>query len=404
VTFSEDVDAGCVDDDPLIFANLDIDEDECDGLDAEVEAEPDKSTPVKIKRGIQRDYMRAIQDRLKIEVAGKTKALEKTWLLDYLQTNDGWIRKEQALSFFKKLNSPKQSPSTYSDTNIRWHNQNKFYYRDIKVWLPDILLMGGCCPVCPTCKSDRHVTRHGFNSNHIGREMKIVGLTENYFILTCRYKCSSCHDKRKDLEKTTHADNDEATHSRLKYTFMGWDPESLPLTAFGAGDEFPAILTWRAGLDKTLVDMMRPEFDKGTRPEAFSDMIPELHAKNFTRSWLRYEREFKFEKRKINGQSWDDLGSFDDEEKWADKVPTGPYIGYAYKRVSATLRCHFSKEVKKRGANHLSTDVSYKEPKNLCQHKGHSIFNGLVTATNEIGEVRLQYHVVSDSHDQSKTP
>ena len=40
----------------------------------------------------------------------------------------------------------------------------------------------------------------------------------------------------------------------------------------------------------------------------------------------------------------------------------------------------------------------------MCQYQGNSIFKGLVTATNEVGEVRLQFHVVSDSHDQAKTP
>jgi hypothetical protein len=40
--------------------------------------------------------MRALQNRLQIEVANKTKALEKKWLLEHLRQNEGWIRKEQA--------------------------------------------------------------------------------------------------------------------------------------------------------------------------------------------------------------------------------------------------------------------------------------------------------------------
>ena len=76
-----------------------------------------------------------------------------------------------------------------------------------------------------------------------------------------------------------------------KWTFLGWDPGAIPLTAFGRGDEFPAFFTWHAGLDKTLLDMMRFEFDKGMRPESFSNMILELHAKEYTRAWLKYERE-----------------------------------------------------------------------------------------------------------------
>jgi hypothetical protein len=261
------VDAG-FDDDPAIIANLDIDDDVGDDLDEGAEAEAANVEPEKLKRGVQNDYMRAIQERLKKEIGNKTKAFEPDWLMSYLKETDCWIRKENAQSIIQKLRSSKQSQSTYKDADVLWKRQNKPYYRDVKVWLPDILLLGGCTPFCPTCKSDRHVNRHGFNTNHIARE--IIGLRENYHIMTSRYKCTACEQRKKDLVRQAVA-NGSTIPVKLKYTFMGWDPESLPLTAFGAGDQFPAFLTWRAGLDKSLIDMMRPAFDKGMRPEAFSD-------------------------------------------------------------------------------------------------------------------------------------
>ena len=58
------------------------------------------------------------------------------------------------------------------------------------------------------------------------------------------------------------------------------------------------------------------------------------------------------------------------------------------------------KEVKKRGAERLHWDVSYKVCKHLCQFHGKSIFKGLVTATNEYGEIRIQFNVVTDGQDQ----
>ena len=45
-------------------------------------------------------------------------------------------------------------------------------------------------------------------------------------------------------------------------------------------------------------------------------------------------------------------------------------------------------------------DVSYKEAKHLGKYHGESVFKGLVTATNEVGEIRIQFHVVTDGHDQ----
>eukprot|EP00956_Cyclotella_meneghiniana_P003609 scaffold4428_cov57-Cyclotella_meneghiniana.AAC.1 len=411
ITFTEEIDPG-VDMDPMIVADLDVDDDDsCGALDEAAEPEPEVVEPTKLKRGVQLDYMRAINDRLWAEVRDKTKAFEPKWLIEHLKHNDGWVRKEQAKSIIQMLKSKNQSESTFKDATVSWSLQNKLYYRDIKVWLPDILMLGGFAPFCPTCKCNSHVSIRACHSNHIGR--LIIGLTQNYHVLTVQYKCGQCEEKKKQLVReaiaTAAATGEPQPKVKYQYTFMGWDPESLPLTAYGCGDEFPALLSPRAGIDKTLVDMMRAEFDKGTRPEAFSNMILELHAKEHTRSWLRYEREYSFEIQKkarlgLDVNCWDEFSSFNDSARWNDSVPTGKYFASVYKKHSRSIRSHLNKEVKKRGATVLSSDVSYKEARNLCQHKGHAVYNGLDTKTNECGEVRLQYHVVSDSHEQSVAP
>ena len=67
---SEDVNLGSDKDDPIIVANLDID-DNTDALDDGVEAEAENTPACKVKRGVHQDYMRAIYARLRYEVAGK---------------------------------------------------------------------------------------------------------------------------------------------------------------------------------------------------------------------------------------------------------------------------------------------------------------------------------------------
>ncbi len=42
----------------------------------------------------------------------------------------------------------------------------------------------------------------------------------------------------------------------------------------------------------------------------------------------------------------------------------------------------------------------YKEAKHLGQYHGESIFRALITATNHVGEIRVQFHVVTNRHDQ----
>mmetsp|Transcript_13267 Transcript_13267/g.33624 ORF Transcript_13267/g.33624 Transcript_13267/m.33624 type:complete len:97 (-) Transcript_13267:146-436(-) len=56
--------------------------------------------------------------------------------------------------------------------------------------------------------------------------------------------------------------------------------------------------------------------------------------------------------------------------------------------------------MKKRGATRLHWDASYKEPKHLSRFRGEQIFKALITATNELGEIRFQFHVVTDGHEQ----
>ena len=196
VEFAEDVDDGLDRDEPEIVANLDIDDEIGDDLDDGINAEPDDYTPKKLaKRGVQHDYMRAVHDRLRCEVAGKVKGLEAKWLLEHLRANDWWITRAQASSVIRQLKCKNTSPSTHSDVTI--NPQHSSYYRSIKVWIPEEIWGPHCIPFCPTCKSDENVKKHGFNKTHIARE--VVGLTENYFVMTRRYRCSCCLDKRREL-------------------------------------------------------------------------------------------------------------------------------------------------------------------------------------------------------------
>ena len=129
--------------------------------------------------------------------------------------------------------------------------------------------------------------RHGFINSQIG--CKTVGLSESYVIITCHYKCAAHEARNKGIElnmeeEANKSNSGEKQNVKLTYIFMGWDSQSLPLIA--SGDELPAIFTWRAGLDKTLIHMMRPKFDKITRPDTFCKMILELYAKNKNHLWL----------------------------------------------------------------------------------------------------------------------
>ena len=88
----------------------------------------------------------------------------------------------------------------------------------------------------------------------------------------------------------------------------------------------------------------------------------------------------------MRNQVLDEFGDFDDDEKWNNKVPRAQHFAEAQKLFHTTIHFHLSKEVKNVVPAH-SCIMHHTTKKKLCQHKEHAIFNGLTTATNEVGEV-----------------
>jgi hypothetical protein len=75
-----------------------------------------------------------------------------------------------------------------------------------------------------------------------------------------------------------------------QYTFMGYDSRSQIHLPYGYGDEYPAFHTVKGAVDLLIIDLMRPLFNKGVRPAALSDILLELHAKKYTRDYLKREQ------------------------------------------------------------------------------------------------------------------
>ncbi|KAL7546679.1 hypothetical protein ACHAWF_010011 [Thalassiosira exigua] len=372
-----------------VTANLDYDEEEdANGLNESDECPNEGS-------GVQQRYVEAIQKRIQEEVHKDFSG--NSWLIQLLNENDWWIRKAHANNMVKKLKLRKEYDA---------------YYRDVYVWLPDVRwkdIMKTYMPCCPNCKTNAHVEPHCFRDNHAGRV--VVGLKETYYLVSRRYICHECKQtaglakahvenfaKERGLNVTVGDDD-------RNYTWMGWDKRILPLFSNGHGEYFPAFLTWRAGVDKVLIDLMRPLFfDGGFRPERFADLLLELHSKEFTKKCIQHEHDIVAKKISLNNAAEIlPLSNFADKRKYRGLVPTAKYLAKVYKKYHSTIGPYMDMEVKKRGAEFLHWDVSYKEAKHLCLYRGRPVFKGLVTAMNELGEVRIQFHVYTDSHEQMKS-
>ena len=113
--------------------------------------------------------------------------------------------------------------------------------------------------VAQVANKERESGNNGFRKNHVGR--LIVGMDTTYYVITRQYRCYDCERKRNDLCGSTAMEaalresgvSVEKTVDKLEYTFMAWDKRIIPLYPYGIGMDFPAILTWRAGVDKLVV-------------------------------------------------------------------------------------------------------------------------------------------------------
>ena len=90
---------------------------------------------------------------------------------------------------------------------------------------------------------------------------------------------------------------------------------------------------------------------------------------------------------------------FSNKAKCKGLILSSPYLLAACKKYHYSARDYLRNEMKKRSANRLSWDDSHKEAKRLTQCKEVPIFKALLTTANELGEVRLQFRTVTDSHD-----
>ena len=244
-------------------------------------------------------------------------------------------------------------------------------------------------PPCVECESAAEVGVHGFHDSHFGR--RVCGLASHYFIISRRYICHCCERKAKAAKVAAQEagldvqEEEEGTDNPPQYTFLGYDARSRDKLPHGYGDNFPAFLTHRGGVDMLLVDLMRPLFDKGLRPEALSATLLELHTKAYTKAYEKREHLLKRDRRLQPALTAEMFSEFGDATKYAGLIPTGHYLSTVYKRFEDSISEHLDKEVKKRGARRLHWDASYKEAKHLGRYHDESIFKALITATNEVG-------------------
>lgn len=189
--------------------------------------------------------------------------------------------------------------------------------------------------------------------------------------MTRRYICHHCSEKNKNVRRAC--------------AFRGYTLRSLKALPNNLHLNFPAILTYRIGIDKLLVDLMRSLFDGGIKPNRFRQIINELHHKEHMRLAITHESKRKnIDSYFRSNQNEHKLfSSFYDKKHYNSFVPTRQFFSKIYANFMNSMRKYLDNDVKKVGGDILHIDVSYKGAKKFAKINGQPIVKGLVTVMNE---------------------
>lgn len=200
--------------------------------------------------------------------------------------------------------------------------------------------------------------------------------------------CNDCTAKADDCKKRSQqAGLSEDEKKKIladapQKTFRITTPEYLAKLDHGLGDQFPAFLTHIGGVDKGLIDLMRPLFNLGVQPTAFARLVLEIQRKEYDQRAVEYLELCNLHA----SESWMkdlpivDFSTFAAAEGYNGRCPGGAYFESVFIKFMDSLRAYYDADVKKRGASGMyKIDVSYKLPKHLAMYNGKPLFKGLFT-------------------------
>jgi hypothetical protein len=210
------------------------------------------------KSGIQGAYLNKIVKQF------HTKDPMYNTRMEQLRNGENWIRRpDPQVAYYNRIISCEAKDS--SDLVPR-----EFYEPDVFVFspcdsFPGLVIKSPCCGETLTLKGWMNFPR------------RVISIDQNYYILSRRYECSAAECKKNR--------NRESKNGR---TYLAHDAEILNQLPFDVQNSFPAVMSHRSALDKTLMNMIMPLVDSSLNSESIAKTVTELHAKRYWESHLAY--------------------------------------------------------------------------------------------------------------------
>lgn len=319
-------------------------------------AEPEDEENALLSSGIVEIYLTAVKDTV-------DRAIQSQNLPSCYASNGFFIRPGALYFEFKKAR------------HAQTLDPSSAYLPSVFVWLPNelgesdrILCMNEQCK-----KQGCVMTSKGWNSSPVAR--RVIGLSENYYILTKRIQCKECR-------------------TSMNY----YDPRVMKQLSPELADEFPAFLTQRSGIDKELMELIRDGMSLGVNSNMWATMIRTAHVRKHALSELKYchaaaTATAEAHAKQIDPPKFDPFSAFSDKKGYNGHYPSRWYINSVYVDYIQRIRPMLDQYMSALTGYILKWDHSFKVPKFLMKINGEPVFQGLFTVVNEFEQIRYQAFV-----------
>lgn len=162
--------------------------------------------------------------------------------------------------------------------------------------------------------------------------------------------------------------------------------------------EFPAVLTSKGGVSKTVANLLRPCMQNSMGPQRFQKLLRELHVLRHDQLELQYLLSCLAKKKGLlRNYSFLPYSNFEDPHQYAGYVPSATYFRTLYTAMIEELKPKMDKHAMLLDGKVLKCDHSFKFPKHIAKIEDAGVFTALFTVTNEYEEIVHQVLVPSKS-------
>lgn len=166
--------------------------------------------------------------------------------------------------------------------------------------------------------------------------------------------------------------------------------------------EFPVVLTHRSALSKPILALERALFQKGLGSSQFCEIIKTLHLRHFDQLHLQY-LDMIYDNQNSNpwkNQIFRPFSQFADSQGYAGYVPSSRWFRDFYDQFIESHLPRINQYSAMLSARICAIDHSHKITKHIVMINGVPVFVGLLTVTNEYGEIHVLALVATKAHAQ----